>query len=57
MLVNLGLVRKVDAAGVSFFGITNDPELRQAMRDLWRWQDRWHQRLTEIERMLKGQAD
>ncbi len=56
-LSNLGLARKVDAAGVRFFGVTSDPELRQAMRDLWRWHDRWDQRLAELERMLKGQAD
>jgi hypothetical protein len=53
-LVKLGLVRHIDAADITLYGITNDPDRRRLVRDLCAWQDRWHTRLTQIERAIEG---
>jgi DNA-binding HxlR family transcriptional regulator len=55
-LVKLGLVSRVSVVGVVFFGLTEDPGMRRAVRDLCSWQDRWHQRLSEIESVVNGQG-
>ncbi len=53
-LLDAGLVRWVNLAGLVFFGITDDPERRELVRVLWDWQDRWHARLARIERVIDG---
>ncbi len=55
-LIRLGLVHHVDAAGVSLYGITRDPERRRWASDLCAWQDRWQARLAQLERAIGGAA-
>jgi len=54
-LVELGVARRVDAAGVSLYGVTDDPTLQSAMHDLFNWQVRWQTRLQRINRMILGE--
>ncbi len=56
VMIEKGLVREVVVQDLTFFGITNEHELRQVIAALASWQDRWHDRLAEIERLLIGQA-
>ena len=53
-LIDLGLARKVELAGAKFFGLTEDPELRQAVHDLCSWQERWRHRLAQIASAVDG---
>ena len=55
-LENLGLVRQVDVADLTLFGVTMDSDRRQLMRDLCAWQERWQLRLARIGRALDGKA-
>ncbi len=55
-LMRLGLVSSVAVVGVVFFGLTEDEEMRRAVRRLCRWQDRWHRRLSELEDIVDGRA-
>jgi hypothetical protein len=55
-LENLGLVRQVDVADLTLFGVTMDSDRRQLMRDLCAWQERWQLRLVRIERAIDGKA-
>ncbi len=55
-LVNLGLVQWMNVAGLVFFGLTPNPDQRQAAHDLCAWQDRWHARLAHIEQVVNGTA-
>ena len=51
-LENLGLVRQVDVADLTLFGVTMDSDRRQLMRDLCAWQERWQLRLVRIGALL-----
>ena len=51
-LVGLGLVSRVDAAGMAFFGLTANPERRNLLRELCAWQDHWHARIARVEHVL-----
>ncbi len=53
-MLKLGLVRRIDASGVTWFGITLDPDRRRLVRDLCAWQDRWQARLEQIEHVICG---
>ncbi len=53
-LVNLGLVRWVNVAGLGFFGLTTDWNGRETVRQICAWQDRWHARLARLGRMVDG---
>jgi hypothetical protein len=53
-LEKLGLVRQVDVADLTLFGMTMDSGRRQLMRDLCVWQQHWHTRLARIERAIDG---
>jgi hypothetical protein len=55
-LENLGLVRQVDVADLTLFGVTTDSQRRQLMHDLCTWQERWQLRLGRIERAIDGKA-
>lgn len=55
-LIRLGLVSRVSVVGVVFFGLTEEPGMRHAVRDLCRWQDHWHQCLSDIEGIVNGRA-
>ncbi len=55
-LLKLGLVCRVTVVGVVFFGLAEDAEVRRAVRDLSRWQDYWHERLSEIESIVTGRG-
>ncbi len=54
-MIDLGLVRRVDAAGIVLYGVTELPEKRRLMHNLCEWQDRWRTRLEEIERLINGE--
>ncbi len=53
-MVNLDLVRRIEAAGVTVYGITRDPNRARQVAELCEWQDRWHQRLAQIEQLVNG---
>ncbi len=55
-MVDLHLARRVEIAGFTFFGITDDVERQQIVHDLCVFIDRWHKRLERIERVLDGKA-
>lgn len=55
-LVDLGLARWTNVVGLTFFGLTADPERRQLVRDLFDWQKRWQARLARIESVIEGKA-
>jgi len=55
-LVDLGLACRVDAAGMTFFGLTADLGRRQLLRELCAWQDHWYARLARVEDVLVGKA-
>jgi hypothetical protein len=55
-LANLGLVRQVEAADLTLFGVTVDSNRRQSMHELCTWQERWQVRLARIERAIEGKA-
>ncbi len=53
-MIDLGLVKRVEAAGLELYGVTEQPEKRRLMHNLCLWQDRWLARLEEIERLING---
>lgn len=53
-MVKLGLVRRIDAANITVFGVTRDPDRRHLLGELCTWQDRWHKRLAQIEQVVDG---
>ncbi len=53
-MIDLGLVKRVEAAGLVLYGVTDEPDNRRLMHSLCLWQDRWHARLLEIERLING---
>ncbi len=54
LMVELGLMRSVQAAGIGLFGITETPDKRRLVHALCSWQDHWHARLAGIERVIGG---
>ncbi len=54
-MINLGLVRRVNAAGLVWYGVTEQPDKRRLMHNLCEWQSRWRTRLDEIERLINGE--
>ncbi len=54
VMIEKGLVREVVVQDLTFLGVTNDCELRKVIAALGSWQDRWHDRLAAIERVLSG---
>lgn len=55
-LLKLDLVRRVQVSGVTWFGMTRDPQQRRSVQDLCAWQDRWHKRLTQIDQVVNGKT-
>ncbi len=53
-MIEIGLVRRVQAAGLILYGVTDIPDKRRRIHGLCQWQDRWLQRLAEIERVING---
>ncbi len=53
----LNLVRRVQAGGVTWFGMTLDPDRGRLVRDLCAWQDRWRSRLAKIDQAINGGPD
>jgi hypothetical protein len=53
-MIEMGLVRRVDAAGLVLYGITEEPDKRRVIHGLCQWQDHWLARLAEIERVING---
>ncbi len=53
---DLGLMRSLGAAGITLFGITDNPEKRRLVHALCSWQDHWHARLAGIERVINGES-
>ena len=54
-LSHMGLVRRVQAAGITLYALTEDPLKRRTVRDLCAWQDRWQARIAQIDRLINGQ--
>lgn len=54
-MIDIGLVRRVRAAGLVLYGVTDESEKRCLMHSLCQWQDRWFERLAEIERVINGE--
>ncbi len=53
-MMKLNLVQRVEAGGVTWFGMTRDPERRRMVHDVCGWQDRWRARLAQIEQVVNG---
>ncbi len=53
-LAELGLAHAQNIGGLAFFGATTDPAVRQLIRDLCLWQDRWQGRIARIEQLVFG---
>ncbi len=56
LMVELGLMQSVQAAGITLFGITSNPDRRRLVHALCSWQDHWHARLAGIERVINGET-
>jgi hypothetical protein len=56
-MIDLGLTRQIDVAGVTLFGMTRNPETRQLIRELCAWQRQWRKRLAEIDRLFNGKRN
>lgn len=54
-MIDMRLVRRVEAAGFVLYGITEEPDRRRLVHGLCQWQDRWLARLAEIERVINGE--
>ncbi len=55
-MIEMGLVRRVEAAGLALYGVTERSDRRRMMRGLCQWQDRWLARLAEIKRVIDGES-
>ncbi len=55
-MIDLGLTRRVNLAGLTLFGFTKDKEKEQLVRGLCAWQDRWQARLVRLERVVGGKV-
>lgn len=56
-MVDFGLVRWTDVAGLAFFGLTTDLERRQVVRELYEWQNCWRARQARIGQVINGKAE
>lgn len=56
LMVELGLMRSVQAAGLTLFGITENMDNRRLVHALCSWQDHWHARLAGIARVINGET-
>jgi hypothetical protein len=56
-MIELGLARREEVAGLTLFGITEDKEKRELMRGLCDWQDHWQARLARIGRVIGGERN
>ncbi len=55
-MIEMGLVRRVEAAGLVLYGVGEEMDKRRLIHDLCQWQDRWLARLAEIERVINGKG-
>ncbi len=55
-MVDLGLLRRTDIVGLSFFGITADSEWQQSVRDLCAWRTAWRARMDRIQSVIDGKV-
>ncbi len=53
-LIALGLLRRVDAQGMTFFGLVAEPSRRERVHKLFNWQRGWRSRLALIENLVDG---
>lgn len=53
-MIDLGLIRQIEVAGITLFGMTRNPEMRQVVRDLCAWQNQWRKRLAQIDQLING---
>ena len=53
-MIDIGLARQIDVAGITLFGMTKDPEARQIIHELCAWQNQWRTRLAQIDRLISG---
>jgi hypothetical protein len=55
-MVDLGLLRRADVIGLSFFGITADSMRQQSVRDLCAWRTAWRVRMDRIQSVIDGKV-
>jgi hypothetical protein len=53
-MIDFGLIRQMEVAGITLFGMTKNPEARQIIRELCAWQNQWRTRLAHIDRLISG---
>ncbi len=53
-LVRLGLLRRMEVTGTTFFGLPEDDGTREQVHLLFNWQRGWHRRLSRIENLVDG---
>ena len=53
-LVQSGLIRRIEVAGVTFFGRVTDSAQSRLVRDLLAWQDHWHARIAKMTHWIDG---
>ncbi len=55
-LIALDLLRRVQLPGLELFGLTQNPEKREAVCKLCAWQERWYQHLTRMASWIDGES-
>ncbi len=51
-LGELGLIQRVQAAGITLFGLTSDLHRQKLVRDFFDWQARWQARLQRLAHLV-----
>ncbi len=51
-LVELGWARRVDLGEMTWFGLANDPQRRNIVQALGRWQELWFKRLLDLQHLI-----
>ncbi len=52
----LGLIRRMSASGLTFYGLAEGTETRRQVHELFNWQRAWHTRLARIENLVNGHS-
>ncbi|MGE5141345.1 MAG: hypothetical protein ACM3JD_17900 [Rudaea sp.] len=55
-LIALGLLRRMDVSGMTFFGLVEAPAARRQVHELFNWQRGWHGRLARLENLVNGHS-
>jgi predicted transcriptional regulator len=52
-LVDAGIVQDRFISGLTFFSVTNDSEISNALEAFWSWSDNWNAHLEQIKHHLR----